>query len=210
MKKRLLFTAILTLALICTSAVANAQITGGTMKMGTRGSNVTALQQLLSTNRDIYPAGMVTGYYGPLTHSAVVQFQLHYNLAADGIAGPATIGKMNSVIAMGRGLDIYAPQIANVKTSSNGRVESISFNSNEPVRAYVYYDTNGLMVRDSGASFTAPMVSGTAVSTSTYGTSNTVTTPTLNSNTNYNYMVLAVDQSGNWNVYSPGTFRSGS
>lgn len=88
------------------------QIGGTTMKVGSRGENVRALQQFVASNSDIYPAGLVTGYFGSMTKAAIVQFQLAYDLVADGIAGPATKNKANSIINAGRGIDIYAPSWA--------------------------------------------------------------------------------------------------
>jgi peptidoglycan hydrolase-like protein with peptidoglycan-binding domain len=185
-------------------------VTGGTMKIGSRGANVSAMQQLLASHPYIYPAARVTGYFGPLTREAVVQFQLAYDLAPDGVVGPFTRAKMNSLIAAGRGLDNFAPVVSNVNVQTSGRTMTVRFNSNEPVRANVYYDRNALTLRDSGMSFGMPTISGAVSSDTTFGTSKQLTITNLNADTNYNYSIMAVDPSGNVRVVLPQVFRSGS
>ncbi len=37
------------------------------LKTSSQNTEVTALQQFLRTNTDIYPTGLVTGYFGPLS-----------------------------------------------------------------------------------------------------------------------------------------------
>ena len=43
-----------------------------------RGEEVTKLQTLFSLNPNIYPEGLITGYFGPLTKKALVNFQVNY------------------------------------------------------------------------------------------------------------------------------------
>jgi peptidoglycan hydrolase-like protein with peptidoglycan-binding domain len=196
--------------MVGSAGIADAAIVGGTMKLGSRGANVSALQQFLASNRDIYAEGMVSGFYGPLTREAVKQFQLHYNLTPDGVAGPATIGRLNSVMAAGRGLDIYAPIISNVHASTSGRTANLSFVTSEPARAYVFYDTNALVARDADMSFTAPTISGSTASTVNFSNSSALNLTSLNTNSTYNYMLMAIDQSGNVNVVLPAAVHIGS
>ncbi|PYF05251.1 peptidoglycan-binding domain-containing protein, partial [Ureibacillus chungkukjangi] len=66
------------------------------LKVGSKGTAVTNLQSKLIKAR-IYK-GKATGTYDTATKNAVIAFQKKYKLAADGIAGPATLGKMDSVI----------------------------------------------------------------------------------------------------------------
>ncbi len=51
---------------------------------GTRGAVVEYLQKLLATDPQLYPEGLVTGYYGPLTESAVKRFQAANNIPQTG------------------------------------------------------------------------------------------------------------------------------
>ncbi|MCM3387015.1 peptidoglycan-binding protein [Ureibacillus chungkukjangi] len=66
------------------------------LKVGSKGTAVTNLQNKLIKVGSY--TGKATGTYDTKTKSAVVAFQKKYKLAADGIAGPATLGKMDSVI----------------------------------------------------------------------------------------------------------------
>ncbi|MEK7634808.1 MAG: peptidoglycan-binding domain-containing protein, partial [Patescibacteria group bacterium] len=58
---------------------------------------VKLLQSMLAKNKDIYPEGIITGYYGELTIKAVKRFQIKYNIEPIGIAGPKTRIKINEI-----------------------------------------------------------------------------------------------------------------
>ena len=59
---------------------------------GERGWDVAALQFLLETRG--FPLGTVDGVLGPRSAAALVRFQVWAGLAADGIAGPATLHRL--------------------------------------------------------------------------------------------------------------------
>jgi peptidoglycan hydrolase-like protein with peptidoglycan-binding domain len=59
-----------------------------TVKLGSTGDDVTALQQRL--NALGYNAGTANGTFGAQTQTAVENFQKAKNLAADGVVGPTT------------------------------------------------------------------------------------------------------------------------
>jgi len=59
------------------------------MRRGHRGWDVAALQFMLA--RRGHPAGSIDGGFGPATAAAVRRFQRAAGLAADGVAGPATL-----------------------------------------------------------------------------------------------------------------------
>ncbi len=71
----------------------------GPFALGQKSEQVKILQQTLSNDKEIYPEGIITGYYGNATKSAVVRFQQKYGLVSDGIAGPETRSKLNEVYA---------------------------------------------------------------------------------------------------------------
>ena len=68
----------------------------GPFSIGMRSEQVKLLQQMLSKDPSIY-TGPVTGYYGPLTKQAVINFQKKYNIQQTGIAGPNTRKKLNEI-----------------------------------------------------------------------------------------------------------------
>lgn len=61
---------------------------GAVLKMGSRGSDVVFLQQLLAAKG--YETGAVDGIFGSRTLAAVKAFQRNHNLAVDGIVGSRT------------------------------------------------------------------------------------------------------------------------
>jgi hypothetical protein len=73
------------------------------IQYGDTGEDVTQLQIFLKNQgTDIYPEGLITGYFGNLTKLAVQRFQLKYNIAQSGnpgygYVGPKTRAKINSL-----------------------------------------------------------------------------------------------------------------
>lgn len=65
-----------------------------TLRMGRRGWDVAALQFLLSSRG--YGPGGFDGGFGPNTWAALRRFQSAAGLAADGVAGPSTLGALRS------------------------------------------------------------------------------------------------------------------
>lgn len=57
---------------------------------GSRGQDVTNLQSFLSDFPNIYPSGLVTGFFGQLTQAAVQRYQCSRNIVCSGT--PATTG----------------------------------------------------------------------------------------------------------------------
>lgn len=82
-----------------TPTSADAVPTGSTLRPGTTGSSVTALQTALTTLG--YSPGAADGSYGPATTAAVSAFQTANDLTVDGIAGPATLTAINEQLAAG-------------------------------------------------------------------------------------------------------------
>lgn len=68
-----------------------------TLQMGMSGTQVEELQKILKQIPDIYPEGLVTGYFGLLTQNAVKKFQTKEGLEAVGIVGPLTRAKLNQL-----------------------------------------------------------------------------------------------------------------
>lgn len=61
------------------------------LKKGSAGNDVRTLQILLARRGNSVPA---TGYFGKITKRSVKRFQRNHSLAADGIVGPMTRGKL--------------------------------------------------------------------------------------------------------------------
>jgi peptidoglycan hydrolase-like protein with peptidoglycan-binding domain len=63
-----------------------------TMKRGARGWDVAAMQYILA--RRGYPPGAIDAVFGPMTDTALRNFQRAYGLSSDGLAGPQTISAL--------------------------------------------------------------------------------------------------------------------
>ena len=66
---------------------------GTPLRVGSRGNNVTIMQQFLNTIATAYPSiprTVVDGVFGPATQAAVAAFQRQFGLTADGVIGPNT------------------------------------------------------------------------------------------------------------------------
>jgi len=63
-----------------------------TMKRSDRGWDVAAMQYILA--RRGYPPGAIDAVFGPMTDTALRNFQRAFGLSADGLAGPATIAAL--------------------------------------------------------------------------------------------------------------------
>lgn len=190
------------------------QMTGNpSLQIGSESANVTSLQQFLRSNVNIYPAGLVTGFFGPLTAAAVTQYQLSYNIGVDGIAGPVTQNNVNNVIGVGKGIDLSAPVISNLTALPSGRNVSFAFNSNKPVKTTVFYDTKPIILNNwynsGAASLAIPGISGTESTDSSFSLNKQFTLNNLSAGSLYYYTVTATDQSGNTSITWPSTFVTG-
>ena len=67
------------------------------LKVGSKNSEVKALQQALAQDKTIYPEGLATGYYGPATRNAIIRFQKKYGIEPVGYVGPLTRKKLNEI-----------------------------------------------------------------------------------------------------------------
>jgi peptidoglycan hydrolase-like protein with peptidoglycan-binding domain len=63
-----------------------------TMKRGDRGWDIAAMQYILA--RRGYPPGAIDAVFGPMTDTALRNFQRAFGLSADGLAGPQTISAL--------------------------------------------------------------------------------------------------------------------
>lgn len=77
------------------AVTANAAIANGVYRVGSRGIQVQYLQWTLNALN--YNCGNPDGIYGNATKQAVIRFQNYYGLTADGIVGPQTLNKLNSI-----------------------------------------------------------------------------------------------------------------
>jgi peptidoglycan hydrolase-like protein with peptidoglycan-binding domain len=69
------------------------------LRQGMSGDDVKALQTILASQPDVYPQGLVTGFYGPMTAKAVAKYQEKFGLEPVGSVGPKTRQKLNEILS---------------------------------------------------------------------------------------------------------------
>lgn len=177
--------------------------------VGSTGSSVTNLQTFLASDRNIYPEGRVTGYYGMLTQAAVIQFQANYGIAQVGVVGPVTLARINNVISAGYGIDVYAPTIYNISVQKTNNSATFNWATTESARGKVYYSTSPFGMSEAVGNFTAPLITGgSTVMALNSQSSQNVMVNNLQPNTTYYYIIEVQDASGNVSVTVRSTFNT--
>ncbi len=71
-----------------------------TLQRGSSGDDVKWLQQFLKQIQtpEIYPEGLVTGYYGPQTESAIRRLEKQCNMTPSGIVAPKLVVVLNELV----------------------------------------------------------------------------------------------------------------
>ena len=76
------------------------------LMVGSRGDDVVALQTtLVSKGFLVMPTGVSMGYFGPLTKTALMQYQSSVGVVSTGFFGPLTRAKFNDNMSMSSGSD---------------------------------------------------------------------------------------------------------
>jgi len=199
--------AVLSLAAIAAPAFAATISTQ--MDIGTQDGDVTTLQQAFAANPSIYPQGLVTGYFGPLTSQAVTNFQAAQGLPQVGRVGPLTIAAFNQVYGGTVSGTTQDPIISAVSIAPNSSGTSLLWTTNQNATGLVYYSTSPLQVSEATGPGQAVTVNGTNVlsASSASGTSNSLLLTNLSTNTTYYYMIESVSPSG-VSVTWPSTFTT--
>lgn len=206
---------VMAVIIMATPSSASAQTLTRQLQEGMSGSDVGTLQSFLAADRTIYPQGLVTSYFGPLTKSAVSNFQARNGIETVGRVGPITLSAINRQIAAGGmsggggvvyGSDMHAPLISNVSVNAEDDSATIAWNTNEQARGAVYYSTSPLMVSEQLTSVT--ITGATATGDAILRTSQNMGFANLQNDSVYYYMIHAVDANGNVSVTWPSTFRT--
>ena len=176
---------------------------------GSTGSDVSKLQTFLASNSDLYAAGLVTGYYGPLTQAAVRQYQLSYGIYGVGNVGPVTMASVNNTMARQYGIDVYGPTIYNVSAQPSQTSAQINWTITGYASGVVFYSTSPLSVTESVGNFSSPIILGGLSVSTTYAANNkNVTLSNLLSDTKYYYIIRSTDASGNVSITQQLTFTT--
>ncbi len=65
--------------------------------VGVRNDAVRQLQEFLAQYKEVYPEGLITGYFGKITEAAVKKWQTQNGIEAVGIVGPKTRAKLAEI-----------------------------------------------------------------------------------------------------------------
>ncbi|MEK7643090.1 MAG: fibronectin type III domain-containing protein [Patescibacteria group bacterium] len=188
------------------------------LDLGATGSEVTQLQTYLATNASIYPSGLITGFFGPLTQAGVQRFQAAQGIVSSGTpettgygrVGPTTMARINALMGSGSQVSwdtvpvLSTPQVERTNTTA-----TFTWTTNEPTQGQVYWDTTALRADEATGPRQQPYVSGAlALDAGGSQTNHTVTVSNLQPNTLYHYLVRGVDSVGNMSMVWPNTFRT--
>lgn len=186
------------LALVLVTSIASADTLTRQLQQGMSGSDVGSLQTFLAQDNTIYPQGLVTNYFGPLTFSAVSNFQVRNGIASVGRVGPITLAAINAQmsgttnLAEGAGkvtrVDVPQPILSNFAVTSTSNSATVTWYSNVAGTAKVWYSTNPSFNYN-----TAP-----SATTAGYTNAESVTIGGLQNNTTYYYVVESLDNQGNF------------
>ena len=198
----------LALFVMIVPTTASAAVLTRQLELTMKGSDVSTLQTFLALDNTIYPQGLVTGYFGGLTKSAVSNFQARNNIATVGRVGPQTLAVINAQMAGGVvSGDIDAATITNLSVSRSNTSATVAWNTSEATRGIIYYSTSPLNETEYENTVTV-IGASTAMTDIAYRTSQNIMLSNLQSNTNYYYLVHTTDQSGNVSVSVPMMFTT--
>ena len=178
------------------------------LEEGIMGPEVANLQTFLASNSIVYPEGLVTGYFGPLTRKAVTQFQIGYGVSAVGRVGPQTLTVINGLIGSGKNINVSAPIISDISVDTSSRSARITWNSNEIVTGKVYYSTSPISIFEATIAKTAPMISGSVAVDLDTDMSKSINLENLDGSTLYYYVVQTIDGDNNITITIPQTLST--
>lgn len=199
------------------ASIASAAITSQ-LDLGDRGAEVTELQTYLATNATIYPSGLVTGYFGPLTQAGVERFQTAQGIVTSGTpastgygrVGPTTMARINSLLSSSPQVSWDAsPSLSNPTVSKTSTTVTFTWATNVPTQGQVYWSATPLQFNEATGPKQQPFVSGTlALDAGGLQSNHTVTVSNLQPNTVYYYLVRSVDNDGDMSMVWPSSFRT--
>lgn len=195
----------------------NAFAISSSLDIGSRGADVTALQTYLAQSPSLYPSGLITGYYGPLTEAAVERFQTAQGIVSSGSAattgygrvGPITMARLNSLMSGGGGVSTDAsPSLSATSVNRSSNSATLSWTTNVPTQGQVYYNNAPLVFNEATGPRQQPYVSGAFSNDNGGTTSHSITISNLQANTTYYFLTRAVDSAGNMSMTWPSTFTT--
>jgi peptidoglycan hydrolase-like protein with peptidoglycan-binding domain len=209
MKTRIMLAGMVIAPLALFAGTALADTINQQLDFGMTNSDVTTLQTFLAQDSTLYPQGLVTGFFGPLTRAAVINFQARNGIDTVGRVGPITLAALNAQMN-GVSVDEGAGKINNTNTpqpmlsatsvTSTTNSATITWTSSTPASAKVFYSAQPSFVYKTASN---------AVGAAGLSNNQSVTITGLQGTTTYYYTVESLDSQGNFS-WSPvgNSFRT--
>lgn len=200
---------------------AHAATISTSLDFGSRGQEVTDLQNYLAGFPALYPSGLVTGYFGSLTQAAVQRFQTEQGIVSSGSpattgygrVGPQTMARLNTLMGTVSSNVSWdtVPIQSPISVQYTSATATYSWTTNEPTRGQVFWSTSPIQSDEATGPNQTPYVSGTlALDAGGLQTNHVVTVSNLQPNTTYYYLVRSIDSAGNITMILPNGFRTNS
>ncbi len=195
---------------------AHAMITSQ-LDVGSTGPDVTELQMYLSSSPNLYPAKLVTGYFGLLTQAGVQMFQTEQNIVSSGSpattgygrVGPMTMARINTLNGNSQPISSnQAPVMSLVTVNSSQTSATLSWTTSEQSRGQVFYDTIILVSSEAPGTQQQPYTSGAWVYENSFSFSHAINLTNLRANTTYHFLVRSTDVEGNVTTIPQATFTT--
>ena len=224
MKSIVIFSvAILSLVLITAPVLALAQSSKNTVPeftrsllLGSRGDDVRSLQEFLARDKEIYPEGLATGYYGPKTAEAVKRWQKKNKLEAVGIVGPKTIAKFKEIgrAAIKEPIPSTAatPEVIISPTPADTTppIATLTLRAAAPTKIYIRINPNEEVTAVYEYGLTANYGITQEVSNQYFSSSTAIYIENLTPSTTYQIRAKVTDRAGNIGYSSNYTFTTPS
>lgn len=206
MKTRIFLAGLAVAPLALFASTAYAATISQQLDQGMTNGDVTILQTFLAEDTTLYPQGLVTGFFGPLTAAAVSNFQARNGIATVGRVGPITLAALNAQMNAtatdeGAGkpnnVNTGQPVISSIAITTGTNSANITWTSSTPASAKVYYGLTPTFVYKTALS---------AMGTSSLSTQQSVALSNLQSKTTYYYVVESLDPQGNFSWSQNGNW----
>jgi len=189
------------------------------LDVGSTGADVTSLQSFLALDASIYPEKLVTGYFGSLTQSAVQRFQTVQGIVSSGSplttgygrVGPTTRTRINTLMGGETSASWdTVPILSAPAVQTTGTSATITWFTNEATKGQVYLDTSSIRSDEATGPGQMPYISGTLYldSNGALMTNHSVMIQNLQPNTDYNFVVRAIDSGNNISITLSRSFRT--
>ena len=197
-------------ALVAIPGVTHADSLYRQLQLGMSGADVSSLQTFLAQDNTIYPQGLVTGYFGSLTKSAVSNFQARNGISSIGRVGPATLPVINAQMLSGANTSANtgspSATVSNINISVNQNSATVNWTTDELAKGVVYYSTSPMALYERPNS--ADVSGSSVMSDMNFKNAQSVSVQNLQPNTVYYYLIYTTDQSGNVSLTWPARFQT--